>query len=81
MRQPGVDRACPLAQVELRKELLVHRLQGCQDLANFFTGVSCDLAEWVQFVETAAKLKPGRIRLVERLLERDGVTAPSRNQT
>jgi hypothetical protein len=64
MRQPGVDRACPLAQVELRKERQVQRFQGGQDVTDFFTGIACNAAERCQFVEATAELQPGRIRLV-----------------
>jgi hypothetical protein len=81
MRQPGVDRACPLAQIELRKELLVHRFQGCQDIANYFISGACDPTERFEFVKAAAELEPGRIRQIKRLFERDCGSAPRCNQT
>jgi hypothetical protein len=59
MRQPGVDRPCPLAQVELWKEWLVHRFQGCQDVAHFFAGMTSNATEGFQFVEATAELEKG----------------------
>lgn len=50
MREPGVDSACPLVQIELWKEWLEHHFQSSQDLANFFTGMARDPTEGVQFV-------------------------------
>ena len=84
MRQPGVESTCPLAQVELRKEWLVHRFQGCQDVAHFFAGVTCNAAEGFEFVKAAAELEPGGIRQIERLLVNDlkcGPLLPSRAST
>jgi hypothetical protein len=74
MREPGVDGACPLVQVELGKEVLVHRFQGGQDLADFFAGVACHPTERCEFVEAAAELEPHRIRLIEYFLQ--GIVLP-----
>ena len=50
MREPGVDRTRPLAQVELRKEWLIHRFQRSEDSTDFFGGVAGYAAEGGQFV-------------------------------
>src|SRR5947208_10037486 len=78
--QPGVDGTCPPTQVELREEFPIHRFQGRQNLADFFAGVACNAAEWVEFVKTAAELEPGRIRQIKRFLEWDRVPTSRRNE-
>ena len=81
MREQGVESTGPLAQVELRKEWLVHRFQGCQDVAHFSAGVTCNAAERFEFVKAAAELEPGGIRQIERLLQGNRGATSSRNQT
>lgn len=70
-----------MAQVELRKEVLEHRFQGSQDVADFFTGMACNTAEWLEFVQTATELQPGRIRQIKHFLQGNGGSAPRRHQT
>ena len=43
-------------------------------------GVTCNAAEGFEFVKAAAELEPGGIRQIERFLEWDRVSSPSRNE-
>src|SRR5215831_14905392 len=82
MREPTIDTARPLAQVELWKERLVHGFQRRQDGTDFFGGVGSDARDLLQFIKASSELQPGRVRQIECFLA-SGIVSPraSRYQT